>query len=437
MKKRPISPRALTGTALYWSLIFSICLSGFQHLYSQTERSNSFIEVGGFFVDAFAAGQGGQSSEFRIKDEVQGALISGRAFQGFFNPAQWNSSFPFYLQYSKLLKAYEAKTPTIGIRLGLSRLDTYGPQAINPINLSLIQLRYSKPILGVKRFKTNLELGFGLAGLTQNSSAIASAGISTSLDLSKALSLKLASEFTNGLNQNFFDFLVYTASFSYRLRPSKLAKEEAESYADRDLDGVSDERDRCPDDFGYGANLGCPDQDNDGVVDLDDACPLVAGPAENMGCPIEDADGDSVADAIDQCPDLKGSITNNGCPEPLVAQLNIDFNQRAKRLPFSKGEGDFQTAVDQQLEAIIRSMKKKVLEQYLLLGFTDASGPAALNQRLSEQRAKAFYDYLVSRGIDAQRLRYEGRGELPEDPSLEGVEPHPHRRVEIHLVPKE
>ena len=161
------------------------------------------------------------------------------------------------------------------------------------------------------------------------------------------------------------------------------------------------------------------------------------GDPENQGCPIEDIDKDGVADAIDQCPNLKGSIANNGCPERLISEITTDFNSLVKRLPFSRGDGDFTGPVDQQLEAVVRSMKRNVLEQYLILGFTDAIGPSDLNQRLSEQRAKAFYDYLVSRGIDAERLRYEGRGELPEDPALNGIEPHPHRRVEIHLIPKE
>lgn len=431
----PLPPQA---SALFWGLLTYIFLWGSQAINAQqSERSNSFLEAGVFMVDAFAAGQGGQSSAFTVSDEANGSLISGRPFQGFFNPGQWNSSAPFYLQYTKLLKAYEPTSPSIGLRLGIARLDRYGTQTINAVTLSLIQLRYSKPLLRIGAFNLKAELGFGLSGVEQSSSTIASAGLGADLKLSSALKLKIGTEFTNGLNQNFFDFLAYTAGLNYRLKPAKANKAVPEDYADRDLDGVSDENDRCPDDFGLGANLGCPDQDGDRVVDRDDACPTVPGDPENQGCPLEDSDSDGVADAIDQCPNLKGSIATNGCPERLIAEITIDFNSRAKRLPFSRGDGDFTGPVDQQLEAVVRSMKRNVLEQYLILGFTDAIGPSDLNQRLSEQRAKAFYDYLVSRGIDAERLRYEGRGELPEDPALNGIEPHPHRRVEIHLIPKE
>lgn len=57
--------------------------------------------------------------------------------------------------------------------------------------------------------------------------------------------------------------------------------------ADRDADGVPDEKDLCPDKRGVAAKQGCPDTDvdGDGVLDLADECPKAAGPAETKGCP--------------------------------------------------------------------------------------------------------------------------------------------------------
>jgi outer membrane protein OmpA-like peptidoglycan-associated protein len=43
-------------------------------------------------------------------------------------------------------------------------------------------------------------------------------------------------------------------------------------------------------------------------------------------------------------------------------------------------------------------------------GYTDASGIAENNQVLSEERAKAVYDYLVTKGINQNRLLYKGLG---------------------------
>ena len=44
-------------------------------------------------------------------------------------------------------------------------------------------------------------------------------------------------------------------------------------------------------------------------------------------------------------------------------------------------------------------------------GHTDNVGRPEDNQRLSEQRAKAVYDYIVGKGVAANRLTYKGYGE--------------------------
>ena len=44
-------------------------------------------------------------------------------------------------------------------------------------------------------------------------------------------------------------------------------------------------------------------------------------------------------------------------------------------------------------------------------GHTDNEGDDKSNQVLSEARAKAVYQYLLGRGIDAGRLSYKGFGE--------------------------
>ena len=43
-------------------------------------------------------------------------------------------------------------------------------------------------------------------------------------------------------------------------------------------------------------------------------------------------------------------------------------------------------------------------------GHTDNQGSDEYNDRLSENRAKAVYDYLVQKGIPANRLQYKGYG---------------------------
>lgn len=68
-------------------------------------------------------------------------------------------------------------------------------------------------------------------------------------------------------------------------------------------------------------------------------------------------------------------------------------------------------------------------------GYTDNVGESAYNQQLSEKRAKAVYDYLLSHGVDASQLSFKGYGEdLPigDNSTAEGRETN--RRTELKVV---
>ncbi|WP_353174015.1 outer membrane protein OmpA, partial [Paracandidimonas soli] len=51
------------------------------------------------------------------------------------------------------------------------------------------------------------------------------------------------------------------------------------------------------------------------------------------------------------------------------------------------------------------------LETLIATGHTDSTGPEAYNQKLSERRANAVKDYLVGKGVPADRIYVEGKGE--------------------------
>lgn len=104
---------------------------------------------------------------------------------------------------------------------------------------------------------------------------------------------------------------------------------EEKEVADRDNDGVVDDKDKCPTVAGTAANDGCPpeeeeeeeiaDKDGDGVPDKDDECPNRPGTAANDGCPETqttlDSDKDGVADSLDQCPGTPAgeTVDSSGC----------------------------------------------------------------------------------------------------------------------------
>lgn len=62
------------------------------------------------------------------------------------------------------------------------------------------------------------------------------------------------------------------------------------------------------------------------------------------------------------------------------------------------------------LNALVQYLKEKKSLKVNINGFTDSSGIAEKNEALSESRAKAVYDYLISQGIGAERLIYMGYG---------------------------
>jgi outer membrane protein OmpA-like peptidoglycan-associated protein len=99
---------------------------------------------------------------------------------------------------------------------------------------------------------------------------------------------------------------------------------------DRDHDGFRDEVDQCPDapagDDPDPRRTGCPrdDQDHDGVRDPEDACPIESAGTSpdpvHRGCPLRDGDGDGVPDGDDLCPlEAAGrhpDVARRGCPDP-------------------------------------------------------------------------------------------------------------------------
>jgi outer membrane protein OmpA-like peptidoglycan-associated protein len=71
-----------------------------------------------------------------------------------------------------------------------------------------------------------------------------------------------------------------------------------------------------------------------------------------------------------------------------------------------------------------------------VLGHTDSTGSDAYNQALSERRASAVADYLLSRGVQSARLATRGYGESqPKASNLDAAGRSANRRVEIRLVP--
>lgn len=211
-------------------------------------------------------------------------------------------------------------------------------------------------------------------------------------------------------------------------------EEKKAALPDKDGDGVPDIEDQCPDMPGIKELAGCPDKDGDSIPDHLDKCPEKAGPKIYSGCP--DSDSDGIPDHEDRCPYVAGPVSNKGCPEIAVEdKKTLDIAMRS--VQFETGKAILKPESYAILNQIVSIVKRYPDFNLAISGHTDSTGSPVLNQGLSERRAKACYDYLISQGISKDRLSYVGFGDsrpiadnkTPTGRSL-------NRRVEFTMIPR-
>jgi OmpA-OmpF porin, OOP family len=209
---------------------------------------------------------------------------------------------------------------------------------------------------------------------------------------------------------------------------------------DSDGDGVADNHDKCPTEKGTVANEGCPevkelDSDGDAIPDRLDKCPNAAGPAANDGCPIaKDTDGDGVADDLDKCPATPGLVANNGCPE-VKQEVKEKLAVVTKAVQFETAKSVLKAESYPVLDEVVVILRSYPEYALAISGHTDNVGNDERNLRLSQERAKACFDYLVFRGIKPERLRHAGFGKarpIADNSTSEGREIN--RRVEFEVI---
>jgi len=88
-----------------------------------------------------------------------------------------------------------------------------------------------------------------------------------------------------------------------------------------------------------------------------------------------------------------------------------------------------------KLDDLVGKVKDINLEVVIAVGHTDATGPDGYNQKLSVRRSEAVKAYLVSKGIEKNRVYTEGKGEMQpvaDNKTREGRSKN--RRVEVEVV---
>lgn len=186
--------------------------------------------------------------------------------------------------------------------------------------------------------------------------------------------------------------------------------------------------------------------------------PVEEPAAEIVPVIVGDADNDGVPDDRDQCPDTPaGAVVDaNGCPPPVaepepaplatctppVAGEPIDLNG------CKAGDAIVLRGVNFEVNSARLTANAKVLldgvSDALLAqpgikaeigGYTSSEGSDSHNQKLSERRATSVMEYLVGRGVTADRLSNKGYGEaspVADNEAESGRELN--RRVELRVT---
>ncbi len=181
---------------------------------------------------------------------------------------------------------------------------------------------------------------------------------------------------------------------------------------EEDFDGFED-HDKCID----------PDNDQDGLLDADDPCPDEAedmdGYEDEDGCPEDDNDGDAIPDVIDGCPmvaeDRDDYEDEDGCPEegPGKPMVTITDSQIliSSKIYFDFNKAEVKTVSYPILDAVAEALLvHQQIHKVRVEGHTDNEGTDEYNFELSSLRAAAVVEYLVSKGVPAERLTSEGFG---------------------------
>ncbi|VVM81485.1 hypothetical protein PS862_02613 [Pseudomonas fluorescens] len=156
-----------------------------------------------------------------------------------------------------------------------------------------------------------------------------------------------------------------------------------------------------------------------------------------------DEDEDGVFDRRDRCPDTPANtpVEHHGCPLPQypvsvkpVEPVPVEVIVLRDDVLFAFDKFSLTPSAQGQLDSLLSKLQGADVVSIKVIGHTDSKGSDAYNQALSDRRASAVADYLLSRGLAANKLTSEGRGERePVADNETDAGRAKNRRVELHI----
>lgn len=102
------------------------------------------------------------------------------------------------------------------------------------------------------------------------------------------------------------------------------------------------------------------------------------------------------------------NVNNNCCPEELHAKTGDTIT--LKQLLYKTSSAIIENSSFPELERLVDYLKKNQNLKIQINGHTDNTGNIQNNLKLSKDRAKSVYSYLLNNGIKAERMKYDGFG---------------------------
>lgn len=110
-----------------------------------------------------------------------------------------------------------------------------------------------------------------------------------------------------------------------------------------------------------------------------------------------------------------------------IEEIEKNFNAAQ----FEKGKAELGEEAKFVLHDLAKEMQKHPEVKLCIVGHTSSEGDPVFNQKLSQDRAQAAVDFLVSRGVDAGRLQAEGKGSSE---PIDESNPEANRRTEFVIL---